>query len=216
MSCVYKHTFPNGAVYIGKTDMKPEHRWLNGWGYKNCPLMFAAILQFGWYNVKHEIIADGLTPQEAREIESTEISKHSMSSTVVYNVAQLSAQYHAQENAHYLDCTQPHKHIDPHSIRSSAQSSARSSTKTPPLTHYKQHIIPITKKPEGYRYCPIDVYYKTGEFICTYPSAKIAASELNVSRGDVISCCKGVRADGMPRYQVKGYIFRYHIENEVG
>lgn len=201
MSCVYKHTFPNGAVYIGKTNMSPEDRWLNGWGYKNCPLMFNAILQFGWNNVQHEILADNLTEKQALDMESAQIRLHSASSTMIYNIAQLPAQYLAQENSHFID------------------GSAQYIPQTPPSTreHRKQHIIPITPKPEGMHSCPIDVYTTDGTFICTYPSAKIAAEELNVSRGDITSCCKGFRPDGQARYQVKGYIFRYNpIEKEVG
>ena len=33
--CVYKHTCPNGKVYIGITGKKPKHRWgKDGSGYK--------------------------------------------------------------------------------------------------------------------------------------------------------------------------------------
>lgn len=189
MSCVYKHTFPNGAVYIGKTNMKPEERWLNGWGYKTCPLMFNAILQFGWLNVKHEIIADNLTEEEALELESQQIALHSTSSTVTYNIQGIPAQSLAQENAHFVGNTPQCVPQDIH--------------------HKKDYIIPLTPKPQGVHTCPIDVYTKDGIFICTYPSAKIASHELGVNNGDVISCCKGVKADGKARYQVKGYIFRY-------
>ena len=185
MSCVYKHTFPNGAVYIGKTNMLPEDRWLNGWGYKTCPLMFNAILKFGWDNVKHEIIADNLTEDEALEIESQQIILHSHSSTV-YNLNGLPAQSLAQENTHFID-----------------------PTVSPTKTYGAGCIIPLTPKPIGVRTCAIDVYTKNGDFICTYPSAKIAAQELGVNNGDLISCCKGVKSDGRPRYQIKGYIFRY-------
>jgi hypothetical protein len=195
MSCVYKHTFPNGAVYIGRTNMKPEDRWLNGWGYKNCPLMFAAILQFGWENVKHEILVDNITEEESKEIEYAQIALHSTSSTV-YNVHSVPPQYLAQENAHFIGV-------------STNRAEVTHETKT--MKHYKEYIIPLTQKPDGLRSCEIDVYTSDGKFICTYPSAKIASQELNVNNGDIISCCKGVKSDGKPRYQVKGYIFRYHI-----
>lgn len=199
MSCVYKHTFPNGAVYIGKTNMTPEDRWLNGWGYKNCPLMFNAILKFGWDNVKHEIIADGLTDEEALEMESAQIAMHSKSSTV-YNISGIPA----QENTHFIDSTE-------HPTVPSPQNN------TSTRLYYKDHVVPLTPKPTGMQTCPIDVYTKDGVFICSYPSAKIAAQELNVNNGDVISCCKGVKADGKAKYQVKGYIFRYYVtEKEVG
>lgn len=31
---VYKHTCPNGKVYIGITSQKPEHRWKKGKTFK--------------------------------------------------------------------------------------------------------------------------------------------------------------------------------------
>lgn len=200
MSCIYKHTFPNGAVYIGRTNMKPEDRWLNGWGYKNSPLMFAAIIQFGWDNVKHDIIADNLTEEESIKLEYEQICLHSESCTV-YNIHSVPPQVLAQENTHFIDPnTQQRPHI---------QTSTR--------LKYKDYIIPLTQKPYGIHSCCIDVYTSSGQFICTYPSAKVASQELNVNHGDIISCCKGVKSDGKPRYQVKGYIFRYALkEKEVG
>lgn len=201
MSCVYKHTFPNGAVYIGRTNMKPEDRWLNGWGYRNCPLMFAAILQFGWNNVEHEILADNITEEESKEIEYHEIVMHSDSCTV-YNIQGIPAQVLAQESAHYID---PHSTLPHYPTKLSTQK------------RYKDYIIPLTQKPPGTHTCRIDVYASDGTYICTYPSAKVASQELNVNHGDIISCCKGVKSDGKPRYQVKGYIFRYNLkEKEVG
>lgn len=193
MSCVYKHTFPNGAVYIGRTNMKPEDRWLNGWGYKSCPLMFAAIVQFGWSNVEHEILVDNISEEESIAIESREIAMHSESCTV-YNLHSVPPQKLAQENTHFIDHNSPHK---------------QPSTKTTSMLHHKEYIIPLVDKPQGLRTCPINVYTSDGTFICKYPSAKIASHELQVNHGDLISCCKGVKSNGQPRYQVKGYIFRY-------
>lgn len=67
--CVYKHTTPNGKVYIGQTKQKPEKRFANGNGYKGCPAFYSAILKYGWPAIKHEILADGLTADEANEKE---------------------------------------------------------------------------------------------------------------------------------------------------
>lgn len=56
MHCVYKHTFPDGKVYIGQTiDGEAERRWANGYGYKGQPV-FKAFVKFGWDNVDHEIL----------------------------------------------------------------------------------------------------------------------------------------------------------------
>lgn len=216
MSCVYKHTFPNGAVYIGKTNMTPERRWLNGWGYKNSPLMFNAIMQFGWLNVKHEIIADNLTEEEALALETKEIAKHSKNASMTYNMAQIPPEYLVQENKHFIDVPAQSILHEGVSAQSSPQNDAQSHAQCPQQsstkrTHYKYHIIPLTPKPMGNGPFPIDVYSTAGDYIATFPSGKIAARELNVNHGDVVSCCKGIKADGKGKYQVKGYVFRYHI-----
>ena len=221
MSCVYKHTFPNGAVYIGKTSMLPEDRWLNGWGYRSCPLMFNAILQYGWENIKHEILVDNISDEDAFEIERKEIARHSMSTigpsctvpsahspTMIYNMKELPPQYLAQETARFIAQNET-SHIQHKHKNKEPQYSLT-------VPQKKEYLVPLTPKPTGTHQCPVDVYTIDGTFICTYPSGIIAAQELGVNHGDVVSCCKGVKANGKRKYQAKGYIFRYHIEKEVG
>lgn len=66
---VYKHTFPNGKIYIGITRRKPSIRWKNGKGYHSNIYMQNAINKYGWNNVKHEIIKTNLTLDEACKLE---------------------------------------------------------------------------------------------------------------------------------------------------
>lgn len=68
---LYIHIFPNEKKYIGITKQKPEKRWLNGKGYKLCPLMNKAIQKYGWESIKHQILYENLTKEEAerKEIE---------------------------------------------------------------------------------------------------------------------------------------------------
>lgn len=66
---VYKHTAPNGKVYIGITSMNPVKRWGSGNGYRNNPHFWNAIVKYGWDNIRHEILFDGLSKEEARELE---------------------------------------------------------------------------------------------------------------------------------------------------
>jgi group I intron endonuclease len=68
---VYKHTSPSGRVYIGITRRRPSKRYDRGKGYAHSPHFFAAIKKYGWENIKHEILAAGLSKEEAerREIE---------------------------------------------------------------------------------------------------------------------------------------------------
>nr|DAG19840.1 MAG TPA: intron associated endonuclease [Caudoviricetes sp.] len=73
---VYKHTTPSGKVYIGITERKPEKRWNNGNGYKNNKHFYSAILKYDWKNIKHEIVENGLTKQQACDKEIELIAKY--------------------------------------------------------------------------------------------------------------------------------------------
>lgn len=63
--CVYKHTSPSGKVYIGITKKKATYRWANGLGYKTSPHFWNAIQKYGWENIAHEILIDGISKEEA-------------------------------------------------------------------------------------------------------------------------------------------------------
>lgn len=53
---VYRLTFPDGKTYVGFTGQKPEKRWRSGWGYYCNKPMFEAILDYGWRNIKREVL----------------------------------------------------------------------------------------------------------------------------------------------------------------
>lgn len=71
---VYKHTFPNGKVYIGITSRTPKIRWGNGKNYVNNKHMNNAIQKFGWDNIKHEVLFENLTKEQAEQKEIELIS----------------------------------------------------------------------------------------------------------------------------------------------
>lgn len=77
--CVYKHTVPNGKVYIGITGDVPEKRWMSGFGYKTQIYFFRAIVKYGWVNIKHEILYDNLSKEEAETKEIELIDKYKSS-----------------------------------------------------------------------------------------------------------------------------------------
>ena len=76
MYTVYKHTAPNGKVYIGITGQNPERRWANGEGYKKNKHFYSAIRSYKWENIKHEILETGLTKQQACKKEIELIAKY--------------------------------------------------------------------------------------------------------------------------------------------
>ena len=83
---VYKHTTPSNKVYIGITKQTVEGRWKNGLGYQSSPHFWNAIQKYGWDNIKHEILHDGLTKEEACEYERYYINKYqSTDSSKGYN-----------------------------------------------------------------------------------------------------------------------------------
>lgn len=84
---VYKHTTPSGKVYVGITSKQPEKRWLNGRGYQRNEHFWNAIKKYGWQNIKHEILAENLTREEACRLEQFYIAVYESSTpTKGYNM----------------------------------------------------------------------------------------------------------------------------------
>lgn len=74
--CVYRHTCPNGKVYIGITSNNPLKRWNNGNGYRSNEHFHRAILKYGWDNISHEILYSDISKDEACKIEKRLIELH--------------------------------------------------------------------------------------------------------------------------------------------
>lgn len=75
--CVYIHENRiNHKVYIGMTGQKPWKRWDNGRGYVKNEHFHRAIVKYGWHNFDHRILYDGLTLEQANEIERQLISEY--------------------------------------------------------------------------------------------------------------------------------------------
>lgn len=66
---VYKHASPSGKVYIGITSQSVNRRWRNGDGYKSNAYFTRAIQKYGWDSFKHEILACGLSKEDAENME---------------------------------------------------------------------------------------------------------------------------------------------------
>lgn len=86
--CVYKHTCPNGKIYIGITMQGVKRRWGNGHNYSRQKLFNNAIKKYGWNNIRHEVLFTGLEKNEAKELEKELISKYkSFNSLYGYNIS---------------------------------------------------------------------------------------------------------------------------------
>ena len=67
MYSVYRHTTPDGKIYIGVTGRNPKERW-NGKYYHNAEFS-KAIKIFGWQNIKHDVLFVYDTKAEAYQKE---------------------------------------------------------------------------------------------------------------------------------------------------
>lgn len=87
--CVYCHTNKiNGKRYIGQTCLQPENRWRKGEGYKGCIRFYNAIQLYGWDNFTHEILATGLSKEEADTMEIQLIAEYKTQNSLFgYNIA---------------------------------------------------------------------------------------------------------------------------------
>lgn len=67
---VYKHTAPNGKVYIGITCLPLNTRWgKDGCNYNTQKVFYRAIQKYGWANFKHEVMCENLSKDEAKSKE---------------------------------------------------------------------------------------------------------------------------------------------------
>lgn len=76
---VYMHVFPNGKRYFGITSKDPEKRWLGGRGYsrKTQAKLVNAILKYGWVNITHIVLLQGLSRESAENAERFLIENNS-------------------------------------------------------------------------------------------------------------------------------------------
>ena len=77
MAIVYMHTvLANNKKYVGQSTASAQTRWgANGHRYKG-QYFYRAIEKYGWDNMKHEIIAENLSDEEADKLEKELIEKY--------------------------------------------------------------------------------------------------------------------------------------------
>ena len=84
---IYLHRCPNGKCYVGMTSQKPTARWRNGQGYKKQSDFYNAINLYGWNNIEHIILEEGLLKEDACESEKNNIKKYNCIYPNGYNIA---------------------------------------------------------------------------------------------------------------------------------
>jgi len=74
--CVYIHTAPNGKKYVGITSQSVNERWRYGKGYKENSYFARAIRKYGWDNIIHEVVAENLSEDSAKNMEIALIKQY--------------------------------------------------------------------------------------------------------------------------------------------
>lgn len=192
--CIYRHTFPNGKVYVGLTCQNPLDRWQGGYGYKSQRLMFNAIKKYGWDNIRHEILLDGLTLSEAYEKEIEWISYHRSNDRAFgYNISSggESGNGHtlSDEARARIGALHRGKHLSAeHREKLRKAKLGKKRGKLPPEIVERMRVAhaQMPKK-------PVNQYTLDGVFLKRWGSILQVNRELQIAQANIIAVCKGKR-----------------------
>ena len=221
---VYKHTAPNGKVYIGVTHQKPENRWNAGKGYRSNTHFYNAICKYGWGNFEHEVLAEGLTEEDAIKMETELIAKYdSANKQYGYNVA-LGGHNQSEESRKKIGATRKERGIIPPNKGKKWSEETRKKI-SESLTGRRYHVSnaarenirqakigeknpnygkPLTWTNEA-RFAKVQraVVQIKGDQVVRYDSAVIAGKETGITSGNICRACQGKRKTA------GGYEWRY-------
>lgn len=179
---VYMLTSPSGKRYIGLTKQDVKQRWGSGRHYPNNRFLTNAIKKYGWENLKHEVLREGMTEEEAKKYEVEMIAK--------YNTTDREHGYNITlggDGGHGLKHTEEAK-------RKIAEASVINNAKRA-ISEYK-HVSDNKK-------IPIKVFDMDGDLLAICTSSIVAEKLTGVDNSNICAACRG-------KYkQFKGYIFRY-------
>ena len=221
--CVYKHTAPNGKVYIGVTSQMLKRRFNNGKGYFHNEHFKRAILLYGWENIKHEVLKNGLNREEAIDEEKRLIAFYnSTDQTKGYNLMTGGDGLgtHTQETCKKLSLLATgNKWCVGRKLRDETkekigaaqlgrkQTDERRAHVSACLKGRKQTDEHIARRSASK--CKPVSQYLSGEEIAQYPSAKAAAESVGGFKGNITSCCRGRLKT------IYGFAWRYAENNKV-
>ena len=178
----------NNKRYVGVTSKpKVEHRWREGRGYDKNPRFLSAIKKYGWDNFEHIVLYDGLTEDEAKEMECSLIAK--------WNTNNLSFGYNLTAGGDgtrgYYPSKETRKKLS-EARRKENLSSETLARRSAGLKGRKFSDEHKRKIGEGNRK-PISMFSKEGVFLRTFSSATEAEAELGINHSHISQCCHNKR-----------------------
>lgn len=207
MYCVYKHAFPNEKVYIGITSMNPLKRWKNGEGYRT-QLIYRPILKYGWDNIKHEILFEGLTKEEACQKEIELIA--------LYKSNQREFGYNQSPGGNTVEITEETRkkmseaHLGVPLSESHKNALKRGRANRVIQPNSGKHLSDNWKKAVAESVAiSVNQYDLCGNFIASYSSQKEAAKQTGICGSNIMRCCKGERR------KAGNYIWRYADDKKI-
>lgn len=223
---VYVHTFPNRKRYVGITRQKPEERWDNGAGYlkrnKNGeytqPLMANAIVKYGWVNVLHDVLCEGLSKEEAEQKEKELIALYKSNvKGFGYNIRSgggVNSAF-AEESRKKMSVSRmgEKNHRFGTHLSEEAKERIRVANKKPKSEEAKRHMrenhADFRGEKNG-RARRVAQYTKDGEFIREWDYIKQAGKTFGIGAADISACCRGIQnTAGGFRWQYSGEVKKH-------
>lgn len=195
---IYCHIFPNGKRYFGQTKRALDDRFgKDGNCYKDSPLLWNAIQKYGWDNVKHVLVKDGLTQEEANIYEQAYIKNYkTYDDKYGYNLAlggrghsmyDYSAIYNLWNEGLIIQEIKQRMQCSEKTIREALTSYGISGKERIAKSAGKYHAFTVYQ------------YSKQGDFITSYPSLSEAERITGISHSNIIKVLQG------KRYSAGGY-----------
>lgn len=219
---VYEHICPNGKIYIGITCRELKKRWDNGNGYKYNEHFYKAIQKYGWGNIQHLLLYEGLTKEKAEQKEIELIAKYKSNNPKYgYNVANGGSHngMHSEETKKKISEKQKgrkpwNKGLKTGQLSNEHKEKIRQSElgkKKKPLSEWQKQYLRLLKTgthiSEKHKKAiskPINQYDNLGNFIRKWDSIVEAQRELKINHIN--------RVLNGERKTCGGYIWEYNME----
>lgn len=189
---VYRHVNKiNHKVYIGITKQKVINRWKNGKGYDS-QYFTRAIKKYGWDNFIHEVIADGLSKEDACELERILIKAHNSSCPEFGYNRTIGGEGGGMLNHHHTD---------------EAKEKIRIARKKNGFSEeHKKHISEAKSGVNHHFAKKVYQFALDGTFMREWAYMSLAAKELSISKGNIGEVCN------KRRKTAGGFIWKYERE----